>query len=168
MRGIKEILTAAQAAAQPTDAMSLVKSIFFGDPIIIPESMLPAIVVHPGTSNVTSRGTQMDQEDATIIIKLVQNLKDTLGASEIDSQNVKMTEIALDIFEERDSNDTIKPVTIIGALRKQPEIPYQGKSTCQWNGAFNTAYSFTDSRGYVAFETNMSILAKTISDRNPV
>lgn len=165
IRGILEILEAAKTAAEPTDPIKKVKSFFFGDPIIIPASMLPAIVVSPVSENVTARGTGVDQADSTIKIKLIQNLKDDLGASAVDPENVKLTENAVRLFEERDTNGKIKPVSIVGAIRSNPEIPYQGVATCQWNGAFSIEYGFTDSRGYVAFETNLNIIAKTISDR---
>ena len=165
IRGILEILEAAKTSAESTDPIKGVKSFFFGDPILIPASMLPAIVVAPVAESVSSRGTGLDQADATIKVKLVQNLKDDLGASAVDPENVKLTENAVRIFEQRDENGKIKPVSIIGALRSQPELPYQGSASCQWNGSFSLEYGFTDSRGYVAFETNLNIIAKTISDR---
>lgn len=57
IKGIIEILKAAQTAAISTDPIKGVKSFFLGDPILIPVSMLPAIVVAPGTEKVTARGT---------------------------------------------------------------------------------------------------------------
>lgn len=146
IRGIIEILETARTAAASNDPLKNVKTIFFGDPVIIAESMLPSIVVMPVSESVSSRGTQYDQADATIRIKLIQNLKETLGASSTDTENVKMTEIAVKTFEERDSNGKVKPTTVIGALRSNPELPYQGEKTCEWNGSFNIEYGFTDAR----------------------
>lgn len=165
IRGIIEILETARTAAAPGDPLKNVKTIFFGDPVIIAESMLPSIVVMPVSESVSARGTQYDQAEATIRIKLIQNLKETLGASATDTENIKMTEVSIRTFEERDSNGKVKTTTIIGALRSNPELPYQGVPTCQWNGNFDVEYGFTDARGYVAFETSLSIIAKTISDR---
>lgn len=165
IRGIIQILEATKTSAGSTDPIKGVKSFFFGDPVIIPVSMLPAIVVSPVSEQVTARGTAYDQADGTVRVKLVQNLKDNLGASAVDPDNVKLTEQAVRLFEERDSTGKVKPVSIIGALRKNPTLPYNGAKSCEWNGAFALEYGFTDARGYIAFETTLSIITKTLSDR---
>ncbi len=165
IRWIIEILTAARTSASVWDPIKKVKGIFFWDPILIPLSQLPAIVVAPISDLITARGTQYDQADSTIRVKLIQNLKDDLWSSAIDQENLKLAEYAVQLMEQRDSNGKIKTVSVTGALRAQPELPYQWSSSVQWNGDYNIDYSFTDVRWYVAFETTLTLTAKTISDR---
>lgn len=82
-------------------------------------------MVAPISDVITARGTQYDQADATIRVKLVQNLKDDLGSSAIAPENLKLAEYAVQLMEQRDTNGKIKTVSITGALRAQPELPYQ-------------------------------------------
>lgn len=77
--GILDILQDAQTAAGSTAPIKKVNGFYFGDPILIPASNLPAIVVMPVTDNVTARGVGVDQSDIRIRVKLVQNVKDEMG-----------------------------------------------------------------------------------------
>jgi len=165
IRGIVEILTNARTAAITGDPIKIVKGIFFWDPILIPISQLPAIVVAPVSDTITARGTQYDQADATIRVKLVQNLKDDLGSNTLAPENLKLAEYAIQLMEQRDTNGKIKTVSITGALRAQPELPYQWSKSVDWNGSYSIEYGFTDVRWYIAFETTLTIAVKTISDR---
>lgn len=123
IRGILEIISNAKTAAPALSPIKSIKAMYFGDPIIINASNLPALIVMPISEQVSSRGTQYDQADSVIKIKLIQDLKQGLGTS--TPTDNEMTEYALKIFEERDSNGKIKTSSIIGALRAQPSLPYQ-------------------------------------------
>lgn len=78
LNNIIQILKDTQTAASAGDSIKKVKSFYFGDPILIPISSLPAVIVQPVSSAVKARGVSTDQENFTIKIKLVQNQKDYL------------------------------------------------------------------------------------------
>lgn len=52
-----------------------VKIVFFGDPVLIPESNLPALIVHPLNSQYLMRGSRYDQKTHNIMVSLVYNQK---------------------------------------------------------------------------------------------
>lgn len=162
--GILEILEAAKTSAGSTAPIKKINGFYYGDPILIPASNLPAIVVMPVSDSVTARGTAYDQSDIRIRIKLVQNLKDEMGNTAA-VYNSGLTKNAVDLFQERDENRKLKPESIVGAMRSKPGLPYNGVKSVDWDGQYNITYDFTEIRGYIAFESNLNIMAKIISDR---
>lgn len=52
-----------------------VKKVFFGDPMIIPESDLPAIAIQPISSDYVMRGSRYDEKVHTVEIRLIYNQK---------------------------------------------------------------------------------------------
>ena len=106
-----------------------------------------------------SRGTEYDQDDAIIKIKLVQNLKNYIGTDNSDEQALEID--AMDLFSERDSLEKIRDVSIIGALRRNPSFT----DTCQWSGDFSVAYEYVNMSDWVAFETTLTFSVKKISSR---
>ena len=57
-----------------------IKKVFYGDPIKIPETSLPAIIIQPITTNYIMRGTRYDQKECNVEIRIVINRKDFLSA----------------------------------------------------------------------------------------
>lgn len=56
-----------------------VKEVFFGDPITIPESSLPALAIQPISTDFVQRGSRYDQKNHTIEIRLIYNQKQYFG-----------------------------------------------------------------------------------------
>lgn len=165
VRAVISILEAAKTAAPVGSPIKDVKAFFFGDPVLIPNSQLPAVVVMPDGEEVTARGTAYDQADSRIRVKLVQSVKGLLGQNSADPENVAMAENAIRIFEARNADGSLSAYSVIGALRSDPSLKYQGKSTADWNGAYSMDYGFTDVRGFVAFETSLSMITKKVFSR---
>lgn len=70
---IKQLL---EISTQNNDSpLKDIKKVFFGDPILIPESDLPAITIQPISSDYTMRGSQYDQKNHRIEIRLLYNAK---------------------------------------------------------------------------------------------
>lgn len=110
--GILDILQDAQTAAGSTAPIKKINGFYYGDPILIPASNLPAIVVMPVTDNVTARGVGYDQSDIRIRIKLIQDLKAELGNT-TSVYNSGLTKTAVNMFQERDANRKLKPESIV-------------------------------------------------------
>lgn len=70
---IKELLEA--SVAESGSPLSDIKKVFFGDPMIIPESDLPAIAIQPVSTDYVMRGSRYDQKQHTVEIRLVYNQK---------------------------------------------------------------------------------------------
>lgn len=100
----------------------------------------------PVASNVKARGVGTDQEDLSIRIKVVQNQKDFLGHDE--EEKSLMTVNGIRLFEERDTTsfEKIKETSIIGALRRNPELLPTGETlgAVQWNGGYSLAFDFVN------------------------
>lgn len=50
-----------------------VKKVFFGDPVNIPETDLPALAIQPISTNYNQRGSRYDQKNYSIEIRLIYN-----------------------------------------------------------------------------------------------
>jgi hypothetical protein len=77
---MKNAITAIQqifknAISQPSSPLNSVKKVFFGDPVLIPETDLPALTIQPISSNYSQRGSRYDEKTHTIEIRLVYNQK---------------------------------------------------------------------------------------------
>lgn len=96
---------------------SAFKAYYDGDPDLIPESRLPAIVVSK-LGDDASPGTQL-QDDVTerIVIKVILNKKTDWGGQ---SDEVDLTEVKLrDYIEKRTDSGAWDPQSIRGVLRSQ-------------------------------------------------
>lgn len=57
------------------------KKVFFGDPIKIPESDLPAVTIQPISTNYTKRGSRYDMKEHNIQIRVVYNANTYMGSN---------------------------------------------------------------------------------------
>jgi hypothetical protein len=55
--------------------LKLIKKVYFGDPIKIPEDDLPAIAIQPISSDYKLRGSRYDEKTHTVEIRLISNKK---------------------------------------------------------------------------------------------
>jgi MarR-like DNA-binding transcriptional regulator SgrR of sgrS sRNA len=92
-----------------------IKSFFYGDPLILAASNLPAIIVENKNTNITHGATGMDEMNAVFSIKLVMSKKDELGKN---PEEVSLQRTMADILMQRDTNNNWEETSIIGILRK--------------------------------------------------
>jgi hypothetical protein len=57
-----------------------IKKVYFGDPVLIPASSLPALTISPKEDIFDRRGSRYDQKNHKIEIRLVYNQRDFFGA----------------------------------------------------------------------------------------
>jgi hypothetical protein len=92
-----------------------IKSYYFGDPLTLPASNLPAIIVSKRTTNISQGATGLDETDKIYSVKLVFNKKDEIGKT---PDEVATQRTMSDIIEGMDTNRNFMPQSIIGVIRK--------------------------------------------------
>jgi len=92
-----------------------IKTYYFGDPLTIPASNLPALIVSKTSSNINQGATGLDEADKTYLIRLVFNKKDELGKN---PNEVSAQRTMADIIEGVDSSGVWVSNSIMGVLRK--------------------------------------------------
>lgn len=153
-------LKAEIAAAATGRPLKKIKKVYYGDPILIPSSSLPAIIITPGQQQVTARGTRYDNHSETINIKYVYNIKDFMGKANVDK--VAFVEEWVKLFSETETGvNKFKSDSIAGILRENNTLG----GTAQWSGEFSINYEFTNLRDFIAFEATMSINILALGDR---
>ncbi len=70
---LKQLLE--NTVANPLSPLHDVKQVFFGDPVLIPEDNLPALIIQPTTTQYTMRGSRYDMKQHSLIVSLVYNQK---------------------------------------------------------------------------------------------
>lgn len=91
------------------------KTIWYGDPVIIDESQLPGLVIDETGSHYVAGPTMMDQVDHDVLIQVVLNKKDELGAPKKEGP---MSRKMHQLIDARDSTtNKLLPTTIVGILR---------------------------------------------------
>jgi len=92
-----------------------IKNFYFGDPLTIPVSNLPAIIVSKKLDRINQGATGLDEIDKTYSIKLVFNKKDELGKN---PNEVTIQRTMADLIEGTDSSNNWLNTSLIGILRK--------------------------------------------------
>jgi len=92
------------------------KQFYFGDPIAIPQSLLPAIVVEFRSSNIEVATTAQDDIFDTVVIKLIFNKKDEFNksANEVAGHR-RLRELVQGVDA---SNGEVSQSSVVGILRK--------------------------------------------------
>ena len=92
-----------------------IKEYYYGDPLVIPVSSMPALIIENRGVGINQGATGLDEISPVYAIKLVMNKKDEIGktANEMACQRT-----LADIIMKRDSNNNYLETSIIGILRK--------------------------------------------------
>jgi len=92
-----------------------IKEYYYGDPLVIPVSSMPALIIENRGVGIVQGATGLDEISPVYAIKLVMNKKDEIGktANEMACQRT-----LADIIMKRDSNNNYLETSIIGILRK--------------------------------------------------
>ena len=74
---IKQLLDTARQAAT-TNPLKEIKAVYYGDPVVIPQSNLPCLCIIPGTAQTVPRGSRYDSRTGEVRIKVVFTVKDDI------------------------------------------------------------------------------------------
>lgn len=92
-----------------------IKAYYYGDPLVIPLSNMPAIIVENRSSQITQEATGIDQLNNIYMIKLVMNKKNELSKN---PEEVVLQRTMADIIMKRTASNSYEPNSIMGILRK--------------------------------------------------
>jgi hypothetical protein len=95
---------------------ALIKSYYYGDPLLIPEANLPAVCVVKESGDSQTGYTGFDRITENIQIRILLNKKDDIGASD----DIDLTQVHLEQLIEGRDDTTNQYVTqsVMGVLRK--------------------------------------------------
>lgn len=101
------------------DHSSVFRAIYQGDPIVIPQTMLPALIIAKADTQVSHFTNQEDQHAVRMVLTVVTDLR-----SEISSDNTLVAGIAklYEVIEGRNEDFTLKDGSILSILRTYREV----------------------------------------------
>lgn len=139
--------------------LSDVKKVYYGDPIIIPQSSMPAIAIHPISTNYMQRWSKYDEKTHNIVIKLIYNAKNYFN----DNTNIEKIEAIQDsiLKTEKTLNFETLDNTICGIIEKNPTL----NNNCSLVKVDSINYNFNENRWTPTYEVNINIIAKIIWNR---
>jgi len=92
----------------------IIKSIYIGDPVYIPDSCLPCIVINPMSTEVTVADSARDMHSHSIDISIVIDARQYFNAT---PDKMVGTEFLMKTMEGELSSGDIDPNSVVGVLR---------------------------------------------------
>lgn len=92
-----------------------IKQFYYGDPLLLPISNMPALIVENKSANIANGPTGLDEIDNTYMVKIVMNKKDELGKTP-DEMSCQRT--LSDLLMKRTSTNEFEATSVLGILRK--------------------------------------------------
>lgn len=92
-----------------------IKQFYYGDPLLIPTSNLPALIVENRSANISNGPTGLDEIENLYLIKIVMNKKDELGKT---PGEVTCQRTLSDLIMKRTSTNEFEATSVLGILRK--------------------------------------------------
>ena len=164
---IKQLL--ATSVSKNTSPLSDIRKVFFGDPMTIPESDLPALAIQPISTDYTMRGSRYDEKLQNIEIRLVYNAKAYFGQSALENDKVFAVEDAMKKVEMSNDDHETTAFTVCGTIQKNPTLPYtDGGNTfnaCEIAQVTNVNYALSTNRGFPTYEVTTTVKIRAIGDR---
>lgn len=162
---MKDIITELQtlyknAISIPTSPLINIKKVFFWDPVIIPQSSLPAIAIQPLTTEYVHRWSRYDEKLHTIEVRLIYNAKSYFSETPT-WEKVECVADSIDIMEKTDVNRSTENYTIAWIIENDLTIWW----TCQNVVLQNVRYSFSAERWFPSYEVVLSLQASVIANR---
>ena len=92
-------------AVLQTGKLSDIKKVFYGDPVLINESSLPAITISPSSSDYSLRGSRYDEKTHNIEVRIVYNMKSFLNPNKDSTEYTELKQIRTLIQQVEDTNN---------------------------------------------------------------
>lgn len=172
MQKVLEAIRQIVSSAVATDGSPLngIKSVYFGDPISIPESSQPAIVVHPISTVFVKRGSRYDRKLHTVEVRFIDNKKNYEQTSPKDAKKVVGVETAVQRMEETTDPQKTKTTSLCGLIQTNPTLEYVNEEGKTLHASIDANvvrvdYTFSMARGFPTFEVIVTIEALAQGDR---
>jgi len=91
-----------------------IKRYFYGDPILINTSSLPAVVIENANQEITQKATGQDEITNTYNIRVIMNKKSEVGKN---PEEMTTSRTMAQFIAGRDSNGNYNATSIVGILR---------------------------------------------------
>ncbi len=162
------------AVADASSPLHDVKRVIFGDPQKIPESCLPAITIMPVSSDYTLRGSQYDQRDHTIEVRLVFNQRKFFDCDLTIAKDNKVF-LVEDAIEKAErftsaSAQANSDNTLAGVIEKNICLPYTDGNgdtviVSELAKVETINYTLEQRRAFPSFEIVLTMSAITVGNR---
>lgn len=168
---IKELLET--TVADGSSPLNDVKVVYFGDPVQIPESNLPALTVQPVSTEYELRGSRYDEKIHVVNITLVYNQKsyyrDIVGDPSMEADKVYAVEDSVNKVEKTGTDRDTAPLTVCGTIQQNTSLPWDDSGTPRQAADLaqvsNVEYLFSRERGFPTYEVVTTVRARLIGDR---
>lgn len=156
----------------PDSALHGVKTVFYGDPVEVAESDLPALIVRPGVTdyNHQKSGTRYDRKVHAVDTVLLFSKSQYMSKHPTDARKVKGVYEAVRMAEKVDTSGKTAATSVCGVIQGNPSLPYRDESNVLRQAAIsglvqNVRYEFTTNRNAPIFEVVVSSLFEVQGDR---
>lgn len=171
---LASIVQLLRAAIKDSDSpLYGIRSVYEGDPVKVPETLLPALVVHPVESipDENNKGTRLSRMNHQLKITLVYNLKEYLGANAKDANRVESVVQSIRRMEATGIDHKPAAKSVRGVILNNPFLPLTLSGGTSFNTAHTTAlgrtsYDFTRDRGFPAYEVSQFVNAVVVGDHS--
>ena len=164
---IKQLLE--NSVSQAGQPLSDIRKVFFGDPVTIPESDLPALAVQPISTDYNMRGSRYDEKIQNVEIRLVYNAKAYFGQSGLQNDKVFAVEDAMRKVEMSNDDQETAQYTVCGTIQKNPDLPYKVgldiQKVCELAQVTSVNYALSTNRGFPTYEVTTTVKIRVIGDR---
>ena len=96
-----------------------IKSFYIGDPILIPDSMMPCIYIAPSSSTISIADNQRDSRMHKIEIAIVIDARKFFGST---PNEMIGTTFLMEIMSKENTDGTIDDTTILGVIRDNMQL----------------------------------------------
>lgn len=172
IEAIWQLLKAARAVTE--GPLRAVKAVYWGDPIQIPRSSQPALIVQPARSRYTARGSRYDRKEHDFEVRLVDNIENYLVVDKETGQKVPSVQEFIRRMEMTDENGMTLNNTVAGILMRNQMLPYTVKvagADVARNASLlvevrTVEYVYNSARNFPTFEAILTGVATVQGDRS--
>ena len=93
------------------------KKIYFGDPIHVPQSLTPALILSKTRTRVANRDNQQDDQEVEITMTVITDIRKDINTSEGSQAIVQGANSLYNIVEGRNDDYTLKDTSLLHILR---------------------------------------------------
>lgn len=151
--------------------LSIIKKVFYGDPVLINESSLPAITISPSSSDYVQAGSRYDEKTHNIEIRIVYNMKSFLNSDKNDAEYTELKQIRTIIQQAEQTNniEETQNYTVCWTIQKNPKLPYvvswKTYYACELAKVVSVQYWQDTARGFPTYEAIINVSCTAIGDR---
>ena len=158
---LKEILQ--ESVETVWSPLENIKAVYWGDPVNVPLSSLPCIIIRPDSTDFTRRWSRYDQKERTITVIIRFSLKEYFDSTE--DFKVNIAEECISMTGDEDSDHQTAPLTVCGTIQNNPSLQYTGWNAVTDSRVLRVEYAPSTVTWNPLYESIITIALKTVGDR---